>query len=108
VEEPRLPAHLEVGGLIRRVQSAGGFATVIHKGEPEQGTLMLVLVENGANARVYERMPGLDGSRRWHCSKQEVADNPREITEYLARRSAQDSDLWIVELDIAQAERFIR
>jgi len=30
-----------------------------------------------------------------------------EFSEYLARRRRQDDDLWIVELDIADGERFI-
>ncbi|MEO5586279.1 MAG: DUF1491 family protein, partial [Novosphingobium sp.] len=32
---------------------------------------------------------------------------PQEFSEYLERRKYQDPDLWIVELDIANAERFI-
>ena len=33
MEDARIPAHLEVSGLIRSVQAAGGFATVLAKGE---------------------------------------------------------------------------
>lgn len=105
--EARLPAHLEVSGLIRRVQAEGGFAAVLKKGEPEAGTILLVLVENGGNPRAFERMPQIDGSRKWHCARQQTADNPQEFTEYLERRGKQDDDLWIVELDIVRGERFI-
>lgn len=105
--EPRLPTHVEVGGLIRRVQAEGGFATVLNKGERDAGTIMIVLTENGANTRVYERMPQLDGSRQWHCSKRQPSDDQQEISHFLDRRRDQDPDLWIVELDIAEGERFI-
>ena len=37
-EEARLPAKLEIGALIRVVGNAGGFASVLHSGEPEAGT----------------------------------------------------------------------
>lgn len=107
-EDARLPAHLEVAMLIRSVQAEGGFAAVLRKGEKMGGTLLLLLVENGAEARLYERMPQIDGTRRWDCIKTQGEESPQAITEYLDRRARQDEDLWIVELDIAQAERFIR
>lgn len=106
--EPRLPAHIEVGGLIRRANAAGGFASVLQKGERDAGTILLVLTERGGNARVFERMPGLDGARSWQRSKVENPENKQEFYEWLDRRGAQDPDLWIVELDIADGERFIR
>ncbi|MEO6091499.1 MAG: DUF1491 family protein [Novosphingobium sp.] len=107
MEDPRLPARLEATALLRRVQAEGGFGTVIQKGEPDSGTLLVVLIEKGSNARVYERMPQIDGSRAWHCSKQAYG-NTEAIDSYLARRADQDRDLWILELDIADGERFIR
>ena len=107
MDEGRLPAHMEVGGLVRRINAQGGFATVIRKGEPDAGTILLVLTENGANLRVYERMPQVDGKRKWLLSKSQDVDLKEEINEYLSRRSIQDRDLWIVELDIPDGERFI-
>ncbi|MCB2047175.1 MAG: DUF1491 family protein [Novosphingobium sp.] len=103
----RLPAHLEVSALIREVQASGGFGTVIHKGERDAGTILVVLVENGENMRVYERMPQLDGTRAWTPSFSEDIENKEKSSEYLNRRAAQDPDLWILELDIARGERFI-
>ncbi|PEQ12145.1 hypothetical protein B2G71_13460 [Novosphingobium sp. PC22D] len=107
MEDARLPAHLEVSGLIRRVQAEGGFATVLSKGEHDAGTIMIVVTDSGRNGRAYERMPQLDGSRTWTVSKREDPENPAEFAEYLARRGNQDPDLWVVELDIADGERFI-
>lgn len=103
----RLPAKLEVSGLIRAAQAAGGFAAVLHKGEPEAGTILLVALENGGIARLFERMPQLDGTRKWVESKVQDADDKREFDTYLARRSAQDRDVWIVELDVVNPERLI-
>lgn len=105
--DDRLPAHLEVAGLIRAVQAAGGFATVIARGERDAGTLLVVCCENGANAAAFERMPQPDGSRAWTLSRKQDVENPREFWDYCDRRRHQDDDLWIVELDIADAERFI-
>lgn len=105
--EARLPAHVEASALIRRTQVAGGFATVLQKGEIDAGSILLVLCENGTNARAYERMPDLEGGRPWRCCKTEDTENKEEFKDYIARRAAQDRDMWIIELDIAQPERFV-
>ena len=103
----RIPAHLEVAGLIRAVEAAGGFASVLARGERDAGTLLVVCCEKGANAAAYERMPQPDGTRAWSLSRVQDSENPKEFWDYCDRRKRQDSDLWIVELDIARAERFI-
>jgi hypothetical protein len=103
----RLPAHIEISGLIRAVQQAGGFAAVLARGEREAGTLLVICCDSGVNGRIYERLPRPDGSREWTLSRTQISENPGEFVEYCDRRKRQDSDLWIVELDIANAERFI-
>ena len=105
--EARLPAHLEVAGLLRAVEAAGGFATVIAKGERDAGTLLVTCCESGRNYRAYERMPRPDGTRGWTLTKTQDSENPFDFSEYLERRKRQDSDLWILELDIPGGERFI-
>ena len=103
----RLPAALEVSALLRQVSAAGGFAMVVAKGEPDSGAIMVVILENGADSRAYERMPTADGERAWNLTRRQDRLKPQEFADYLARRRAQDSDLWIIELDIPQGERFI-
>jgi hypothetical protein len=106
-EEARLPAHVEVSGLIRRVAADGGFAAVLQKGEREAGTILLVWRESGANPRLFERMPTLDGPRRWTETRVEDPENPAEFDDYVSRRGTRDADVWIVELDVPNPERFI-
>ena len=103
----RLPAHVEVNGLIRAVEAAGGFATVLARGERDAGTVLLVTIGHGQPACLFERMPRPDGSRPFIAAKRESAENPQEFSDYLERRRRQDPDLWLVELDIPDAERFI-
>lgn len=80
---------------------------VIKKGEPDAGTLLVVCCENGTNSRAYERLPRPDGTRGWSLAKAQDPDSPQEFASYLDRRVRQDSDLWVIELDIANGERFI-
>ena len=103
----RIPAHLEISGWIRAVETAGGFAAVLAKGERDAGTILVICCENGANGKLFERMPQMDGTREFVLTKEQDAEKPLEFFEYWQRRKAQDSDLWVLELDIADAERFI-
>jgi hypothetical protein len=103
----RLPAHLEAGAILRLAESQGGFATVLAKGERDAGTILLVTLCRGVAGVLYERMPQLDGSRSFVAAKRENSDNPQEFSEYLARRRQQDQDMWLIEVDIADPERFI-
>lgn len=105
--EQRLPAHVEVGALIRSVEAAGGFAMVLARGERDAGTVLLVAAGRGEPACLYERMPRADGTRPYLVAKRENPDKPQEFADYLARRRHQDSDCWLIELDIPDAERFI-
>ena len=103
----RLPAHLEAAGLIRRAQAAGGFAVVLHKGERDAGTILVVGLENGANPRLYERMPGLGSERPWTVTRSQDTENKKEFEDYLQKRCSQDPDLWLIELDVAAVARLI-
>jgi hypothetical protein len=106
-DEGRLPASLEVSSLIRRVAAAGGFAAVLKKGEPDAGTIALVCREKNGNQRLMERLPQPDGTRLWTPTRTQVPEEQAEFDAYLSRRGDQDPDLWIVELDIPNPERFI-
>jgi hypothetical protein len=103
----RLPAHLEAGAIMQLARAEGGFATVLAKGEHDAGTILLVTLCRGRDGVLYERMPQRDGSRKFIAAKRENPDNHPEFSEYLARRRAQDSDLWLIEVDIADPERFV-
>lgn len=61
----------------------------------------------GRASRAFERMPQADGSRGWTLSRADDGEEPAAFAEWLERRRQQDPDLWIVELDVPQGERFI-
>ncbi|MDF8332980.1 DUF1491 family protein [Novosphingobium cyanobacteriorum] len=107
MSESRLPTRLETSALMRACEAAGGFAMVLQKGEPDSGTIMIVIVDNQGLGTLYERMPQIDGSRKWTAVRHQSIDNKSEFNDYLERRSAQDRDMWIVELTIAEGERFV-
>ncbi|WP_230292314.1 DUF1491 family protein [Croceicoccus sp. Ery5] len=103
----RLPAHIEVSGIVRSVNNAGGFATILHKGERDAGTILIATRHQHDNLCLYERMPDLDGNRKWTKTREEPIEKEREFSDYLSKRGNQDTDCWIIDVEIAQAERFI-
>jgi len=103
----RLPAAIEAAGLIRRAEADGDFATIIKKGDPDRGALLLVISSRGRHVGCLERMLNLDGSYRWQGVGPDESSGSDEIRDFLAKRTRFDADLWAIELDIAEAERFI-
>lgn len=107
----RLPAALEATSLIRLAEARGGFGMVLHRGEPDSGTILIVILDNQgfgqSSAKAYERLPKADGTRGWGLAKAQDNKNKEEFEGYLARRIAQDRDLWVIELTIAEGEQFI-
>ena len=103
----RLPAHLEIAALRALAESQGGMATVLFKGERDAGTILIVTMRRGGEARLFERMPQLDGSRSFVATKDQTSEKPKEFIEYLSRRHAQDPDIWILEVDVDDPERFV-
>ena len=49
----RLPAHVEAAAILRRVEADGDFATVLRKGDPDRGSLILS-EQNGPSEPVGE------------------------------------------------------
>ena len=78
----RLAASVEATSLIRRAEASGDFAALL------------------------ERTLSPDGSYRWANSGPDD-DTEGKVARFLARRVEFDPDLWAIELDIAQPERFI-
>ena len=103
----RLPAHLEVAGIVRRAQMAGDFAIVMRKGDPERGSLLLVISSRGRHVGCLERVLSFEGAYSWQPTGPSESAGSREVADFLARRARFDEDLWAVELDIADPERFI-
>ena len=92
---------------MRRVSAEGGFATVMKKGDEDRGSLLLFISKRGSHVASLERVLNLDGSYDWQRAGPAESAGSVEIADFLARRARFDEDLWAIELDIADPERFI-
>jgi len=99
----RLPAHLEVAAIMRRAEAEGGFAMVLRKGDPDRGTLAVVLQQKGEIRGIMERELGPSFTYEWIFKPA----GSESVSELVARRERFDTDFWLIELDVAEPERFI-
>ena len=103
----RLPAQLEVSGLLRQVQAAGDFATVVRKGDPDRGSIILLISSRGRHVACLERTLGAVGTYQWERVGPKESESSARVAEFVAKRARFDEDCWAIELDIASPERFI-
>ena len=79
----------------------------MRKGDEERGSLLLFVSSRGSHVTTLERILNLDGSYSWQRIGPSESAGSTEIADFLAQRTRFDEDLWAVELDIADPERFI-
>ena len=104
---PRRTTGRRVGALIRRVEASGGFATVLARGDSTSGAALLICAQRGVNAAILEQVLGSDGRYAWRAISKQVVDNEDVFKDYLTKRRRSDPDLWLIELDVPDAERFV-
>lgn len=99
----RLPARLMVDLLLRATSAAGGFATVIAHGDDHGGAILIECREQGRPGPLIERQ--FDGV--WQAVGPESTADADARAAYLERRRRADPDLWLIELDVADAPQFV-
>lgn len=80
---------------------------MLAKGERDAGVILILTIEKGGVARLWERMPRLDGQRVFEVVRDQSSESKEDFENYLARRAITDRDVWIVELDVADAPRLV-
>ena len=98
---------MEVGAILRRVAASGDFATIVKKGDLDRGSLLLLVASRGCHVTCLERVLSLDGSYLWQTVGPAESASSADIAAFVAARARFDEDLWAIELDIAEPERFI-
>jgi hypothetical protein len=101
----RLTSEFKVKAMLRRVHDAGGSAMILARGDAMSGAILVLTLERGADPVFHERGLGLDGMTQL-IRTGPTSGYAQAVTDYWQRRRRNDPDLWVVELDIASAERF--
>jgi len=77
------------------------------KGDPDRGSLLLLVVSRGRHIACLERVLSLEGRYVWQAVGPGESASTADVSEFVGRRARFDGDLWVIELDIAEPERFI-
>ena len=88
---------------MRRAEAEGDFATVMRRGDPDRGTILLLVSSRGRHVACLERLLGA----RWEQVGPAEGADSQMVADFLAKRARFDTDFWAIELDIAAPERFI-
>jgi hypothetical protein len=100
--EPRLSAGTWTSALLRRVNAAGDFATVVHRGDAVAGSVVLIHRDRSGGVRALSRALGASGLYTWR-----TAASGDSVDSWVARQRGFDPDLWVIELDTPDPARFI-
>jgi len=98
----RLAAGLKVSALIRRVEAEGGFAMVLARGDDTAGSIAVVHRQSGQEDVLLA--PAMSVSGRYAYVE---AARGEAVAAWTTRARQRDPDLWLLELDIPDAARFI-
>ncbi|WBX85482.1 DUF1491 family protein [Sphingosinicella microcystinivorans] len=103
----RIRTDIWLGALRRRVEAAGGFATVIAKGEPDSGAVLLLLRDSSGTLTALSRVNMGDGKVSWQPIFENREERDPAAQDALEKRRKFDPDLWIIELDVDDPQRFV-
>ena len=103
----RLTSRFLVNLILRRTQAAGGFAAVLVRGDETSGIILIQCSDRGQPGPLLERRFAADGHYVWEQVGPAGSDDGESYKNYQDRRRSADPDLWIVELDIADAPRLV-
>lgn len=103
----RLATGLFVAALMRRVQEVGGSAMLLARGDDSAGGLIVVCAERGEIVKIIERGHDINDRLVWRPIDLHMTHVGTVFNDYLLRRRNADPDLWAIELDTPDSERFV-
>lgn len=103
----RLKSRFLVDLLLRRTEAAGGCATVLAKGDENSGIILVQCSERGEAGPLLERRFSMDGRYIWEAVGPTDPKDSESRANYQERRRKADPDMWLIELDIADAPQLV-
>ena len=103
----RLTSRFLVDLLLRRTESAGGFATVLARGDEHSGIILIQCADRGRPGPLLERRFSPEGDYIWEAVGPVDPNDDGSRANYQDRRRMADPDMWLIELDIADAPQLV-
>jgi hypothetical protein len=101
--EDRLKAELWIKAQIRLCDRDGIPATIVRRGDPTGGAILVKLNRHQAGCRVYSQVRDGDYNPAWlSATGPEPVPEP-EADAYIERQIQRDYDLWVLEIEDPKA-----
>ncbi len=97
--DERLKAEFWIMAHVRRCNDEGIPAIVVRRGDSRGGTLVLKINQFDQGCRVLSQALGPDGALGWIAAFKGERVPEAEADGYIARATARDPDLWVVEIE---------
>lgn len=113
--EPRLKTEIRIAAQVRRAQSAGAFATIARRGDPDAGAAVVKVYLGQGRARLLIQSRDLDGRAIWrdplgsNSSTEDISKDYQEmeVDAWIAKEASFDPDLWVVEIEDREGRTFL-
>lgn len=94
-----MPTHIWVEAKIREltIQNIGVYVT--HKGERNDGLVLLKLADLKGNCKLLTQQRDIDGVLGWVNVFAEELIAEQKADEYIARSMSRDPDQWVIEVE---------
>lgn len=94
--------------LMRRAAVAGAFAGVTRKGDADAGAVLVKVSTLDGRARLYAPARDGQGERIFlDLSAGALGDAEADVDAYIVKRSGNDPDLWVVEVEDKHGRHFL-
>jgi hypothetical protein len=94
-----LNTGLWVSAQVRLCDRAFIPATVVRRGDPDAGTVLVKLNRFEAGVTVYTQASTLDDEPAWSRGTGPAPVAEADADAYIARQVARDPDLWVLEIE---------
>lgn len=97
--EARLQSAFWIKACIRRADQNGIAATVVCKGDPGSGAILVKLNQRDLGCWVLAETQDDQGRRAWFRGSGPAAISEAEADAYIDRHRRRDPDLWVLEIE---------
>ena len=102
----RLSSDIWIYALLRRVELAGSFATIVRKGDARGGAVLVKTLDRRTGASsLWAEAVGRDGEPVW--MRPVEREDEAGVDAYIDRAARIDPDIWVVEIEDTDGRRFL-
>jgi hypothetical protein len=97
--EDRLKAELWIKAQIRLCDRDGIPATIVRRGDPTGGAVLIKLNRHEAGCRVYSQVRDADYNPAWLSATGPEPVPEADADAYIQRQVQRDYDIWVLEIE---------